>query len=879
MGDLVGRMLGRYRIDAFIGAGGMGEVYRARDSQLGRDVAIKVAARDVVTSRSAVERFEREARTIARLSHPNILDIHDYGEDGGLVYAVTELLDGQDLRRRIRPGVGLPISKVIEIAIAVAKGLAAAHAEGVVHRDIKPENIFVTRRGRVTILDFGIAGLKDAAADGDGSAEASTESLTGVGRIVGTAGYMSPEQARGEPVDARSDVFSLGSLIYEMVTGRRAFSGDTVHDTLLAVINRDPDSMVAQRAGTPPALEVIVRRCLEKEPSERFESARDVAFALEAISSGSNSAVRLPTRSMGARLLRPGLVAAAGLALLVAVLGLFGVLPLGRGEPPPLPEELHLAVLPFERTSAGPVAPDVAAGLTDLVILGLESVERRNPGELWVIPRDLARKEDVTTRVGMIDKFNPTLVVEGRVSGSGRSLRLDLQVTDPHSGIPFGSARFANGFGNVASFQDEPIQWVGGVIGSTRGLVPVSGKDSGGTTIAASFEAYIRALGLLRLESDGHRLGEAIDHLEEAISSDPLYGAARVALAEAYLRRFDRTREPTDLVLAESQARSVLEAELLKSQAWQILGRIAEAQLQPDEAEKAYRTAVATEPDDVRSRMALGRFLIGREEWSNARSQLHRAVFLRPGYWPAHYWLAMSFYLAGDVETAATEFRHITRCAPRSPSGWDNLAAMYESLGRRDKALEALERSMALEPERSSTSYSALATLYYRESRYAEAISMGRKAVSIDPEDRLAWANLGYAHLAAGDTDEAQRAFRRSIELISGEMEGSPADPERLCTLAGYLAMVGDIDGGAQRLEEAIAAQSTSPSVVACVAGTWEDLGQRGRALEWVDRAFARGVPPSRFEDMPLLRGLVADARYRELVARRLAPTTETQGE
>jgi serine/threonine protein kinase len=163
MGDLVGRMLGRYRIDAFIGAGGMGEVYRARDSQLGRDVAIKVAARDVVTSRSAVERFEREARTIARLSHPNILDIHDYGEDGGLVYAVTELLDGQDLRRRIRPGVGLPISKVIEIAIAVAKGLAAAHAEGVVHRDIKPENIFVTRRGRVTILDFGIAGLKDAA--------------------------------------------------------------------------------------------------------------------------------------------------------------------------------------------------------------------------------------------------------------------------------------------------------------------------------------------------------------------------------------------------------------------------------------------------------------------------------------------------------------------------------------------------------------------------------------------------------------------------------------------------------------------------------------------------------------------------------------------
>jgi len=218
--------LGRYEIVGILGVGGMGEVYRARDTQLNRLVAIKIINEDYANKRSAVDRFEREARTVAQLSHPNIVDIYDFGEDDGVMYAVTELLEGKDLRERLRI-TRLPVSKALEIAIAVANGLSAAHSKGIVHRDIKPENIFVTSSGQVKILDFGIAGLRTASAGKPSSPEGSTATLTEAGTIVGTAGYLSPEQARGEPVDSRSDIFSFGSLLYEMLTGERAFHSET----------------------------------------------------------------------------------------------------------------------------------------------------------------------------------------------------------------------------------------------------------------------------------------------------------------------------------------------------------------------------------------------------------------------------------------------------------------------------------------------------------------------------------------------------------------------------------------------------------------------------------------------------------------------------
>lgn len=282
-----GTRLGPYEVLGLIGAGGMGEVYRARDARLGRDVAIKILPADFTDDADRRARFEREARAVASLSHPNILAIHDVGVQADVAYAVTELLDGEALRRVLERGA-LPVRKAIDQGIEIAKGLGAAHEKGVVHRDLKPENVFVTSDGRVKILDFGLA--RRYAPAGELTTDTPTVTRDTVpGVILGTMGYMSPEQVRGADVDARSDIFSFGCVLYEMLTGRRAFARDTPAETMTAILREDPPDTSAAGRALPRAIERTLQRCLEKNPSERFQSARDVAFALEAASGESRS--------------------------------------------------------------------------------------------------------------------------------------------------------------------------------------------------------------------------------------------------------------------------------------------------------------------------------------------------------------------------------------------------------------------------------------------------------------------------------------------------------------------------------------------------------------------------------------------------------------
>jgi eukaryotic-like serine/threonine-protein kinase len=283
-----GTRLGPYEILAPLGAGGMGEVYRARDQRLGREVAVKVLPDAVTAHPDRLIRFEQEARAVSALNHPGILAVHDVGDHEGLPFMVLELLEGQTLRDALAAG-RLPLSKVLDRALQIARALAAAHDKGVVHRDLKPANIFVTRDGRTKILDFGLAKLegREPSSDegGDHTDDAATaQLLTDPGKMVGTAGYMSPEQVRGEPVDHRSDIFAFGCVLYEMVTGRRAFQGKTKADTLAAVLHDDPEGLTGAEGALSPGLRTLVSRCLEKNPDERFQSARDLAFALETAS-------------------------------------------------------------------------------------------------------------------------------------------------------------------------------------------------------------------------------------------------------------------------------------------------------------------------------------------------------------------------------------------------------------------------------------------------------------------------------------------------------------------------------------------------------------------------------------------------------------------
>lgn len=308
-----GSRLGPYDILTPLGAGGMGEVFRARDTRLQRDVAIKILPESMATDPSSLARFEREARAVAALSHPNILAIHDAGQLDGVAYAVTELLEGRNLREALADGA-LPPRKALDLGLQMAHGLAAAHDKGIVHRDLKPENVFITTDGRLKILDFGLAQVASNLADHEQTTVATSfASGTGPGIIVGTVGYMAPEQVRGQQLDARTDIFAFGAVLYEMLSGSRAFTGATPADTMSAVLRGDPPELGAEHLGVPPAVERIVRRCLEKQPAERFQSARDLAFALQAMSIGAGASV-VPVDAVPWWRRRWALVAAALLA-------------------------------------------------------------------------------------------------------------------------------------------------------------------------------------------------------------------------------------------------------------------------------------------------------------------------------------------------------------------------------------------------------------------------------------------------------------------------------------------------------------------------------------------------------------------------------------
>jgi len=351
-----GAKLGPYEIISPLGAGGMGEVYRALDTRLGREVAVKVLPAEYSSDPERLSRFEQEARATAALNHPNILAVFDIGRQNDSPYIVSELLEGESLRARLRGG-SLPARKAIEYALQIVRGLAAAHDRGIFHRDLKPENIFVTRDGHIKILDFGLAKLTlpEPTTMASLSARATLDSITGRGVLLGTLGYMSPEQLRGAGSDARSDLFSFGVVLYEMLSGQRAFGGETTADTISAVLREEPPDLTAAGRDVPPILERIVRHCLEKDPAARFQSARDVVFDLESLSTISTSASAVAVRTEKGRKawLVPLLLGAAALLLLVA-----GLL-IGRlSAPLPVPPQYHQLTFARETVNSARFAPD-----------------------------------------------------------------------------------------------------------------------------------------------------------------------------------------------------------------------------------------------------------------------------------------------------------------------------------------------------------------------------------------------------------------------------------------------------------------------------------------------------------------------------------------
>ena len=444
---VAGSRLGAYVIHSQIGAGGMGEVYRARDEKLKRDVAIKVLPEFLAEDPQARTRFEREAQILAALSHPHIVAIYDFGEGQGVIYAVTELLEGEPLSETLTRGP-LPLRKTVAYARQIARALAAAHDKGVVHRDVKPQNLFVTNDGRLKVLDFGLARLVERVPSDH---EATRTRQTSAGTVMGTHGYMSPEQVRGQNADSRSDLFSFGVVLYEMLTGGRAFKAETTADTMSAILNEDPPEL-SRLAALGPLIEPLVRRCLEKKTSERFQSAHDLAFALESIESRLSAAGR------------PGHVDAF---------------------------QHSIAVLPFRNVSADPEQMYFCEGIAEELINALTKIEGLQVASRTSAFRFQGQVQDVR-EIGTA--LNVSTILEGSVRTSGRRLRVVVELTNVRDGYHLWSERYERELQDVFAIQDQIVESIVSAlrVRLSRSEVPAAARRH--STNVTAYQDYLRGL-------------------------------------------------------------------------------------------------------------------------------------------------------------------------------------------------------------------------------------------------------------------------------------------------------------------------------------------------------------------------------------------------
>jgi non-specific serine/threonine protein kinase len=554
-----GSRIGSYEIVALLGAGGMGEVYRARDSKLGREVAIKVLPESVAADPAALARFEREAKAVAALSHTNILSIFDFGMHDGVPYAVMELLEGETLRGKLDAGP-IPQKQAVDYAFQISKGLSAAHEKGVVHRDLKPENLFVQKDGHLKILDFGLAKREAPAAPGEEASATTVTSYTEPGTVMGTVGYMSPEQVRGLPVDPRSDIFSFGAILYELLSGKRAFKRETAADTMSAIMKEEPAELSESGRSVSPALDRIVKHCLEKERDRRFQTVRDVALMLAELSSSAGSLpVPIPRP-------RNRLWLTAGAATLVLLAALAFVLFRQHAAPSSgatSGKPKRLAVLPFENMGDSQNSY-FAAGIAEELINRLSNLQGlKVTSRTTVMGYDRKGKtiRQIGTDLGVDFVLAGTILWEGGIAREGR-MRITPELIQVADDSHLWSDHYDRVTADIFAIQSEVAENVVQSMGMK--LVPreKTALAAKPTNNVEAYDFYLRGLELAGRSQAAKDQEGAIRMFQAAVDRDPRFALALAELAKAHLSLyfyFDRFLVPPDKTHFES-ARKVLDS-------------------------------------------------------------------------------------------------------------------------------------------------------------------------------------------------------------------------------------------------------------------------------------------------------------------------------
>jgi len=700
-----GVRLGPYEVVAPLGAGGMAEVYRARDTRLGREVAVKVVSEALGADEAFVERFEREARLVGSVSHPNVVALHDVGVHDGKPYFVTELLQGESLRSRLASGP-VPLPTALAWATQMAEGLAAAHDRGIVHRDLKPENVLITRDGHVKLLDFGIAkviaGAQEPQPPGDetardllGETMASASSKTGTGVVIGTPGYMSPEQLRGDPVDARTDLFSLGAVLHELLSGGRAFPGATAVESGYAILHHEPQALPAT---VPPAVAQVVRRCLEKEPGRRFQSARDLAFHLEALRSPT-VAVTTASASPGPRPRRRWWVAGAAVGVLAILGALWAGGPLrklaaGTRSNPGLKQAQtvasdltpSIAVLPFVNLSSEKEQEFFSDGITEELLDALARVKGLKVAGRTSSFAFKGKNQDLRAIGETLGVAN---IVEGSVRKQGNRVRITAQLIQVSDGFHRWSRTFDGDLTDVFDLQEKIARAITDELkvvlqgDQQNRLVPVA------TSNPEAYTLYLQATAIFN-RRDGVRFPDAIAQIEQALRLDPAYarGWSRLATLRVLMPIYRPGDFTSSLAEAEKAAHRAIELDSSLGEPHAVLGLTFVQRRRLLEAEPAYRRALELDPDDVTANFWFATTLVSEGYFQRANRVLDKVLTIDPMYPNGLNWRGLTALAEGDLDLAERLARR-SRDAGLSHAGL-SLSYVAEARGQREEAIAQL---------------------------------------------------------------------------------------------------------------------------------------------------------------------------------------------
>jgi serine/threonine-protein kinase len=821
----------RYRVEGKLGEGGMGSVYKAYDLELDRMVALKVIRPELMANAEILQRFKQELLLASRISHKHILRIHDLGEGAGVKFISMAFIEGRNLAEVIQEQKVLPVDRAVEIGKQICQALAAAHHEGVVHRDLKPQNILLDQSGCVYVSDFGLA--KSLEAD----ALAAT-AMTSAGQVLGTPRYMSPEQVECGQIDGRTDIYSFGLMLYEMVTGDLPFQGNSLQ-LMLGRVQSMPRNPTLLNAKLPPYLAGIIMRCLEKDLTRRYQSFSEVLADLEASrftpSGQKRSRAGLARRTklvIGAA----AIVVAVSTPVVIHYLPAISGMRIQFGGTTAVPDK-HIAVLPFRVLGDDQNLAELGLGLSEALyakFFGLSDVQIAPPSATQKLSPD-------TTPQTAARELGANLVISGTIQGEADRVQIIINLDDAAKGQRLMTQAFSGVTHDVLTLEDQIYSKLVRTIETKPSNESLARVSQHQTENFNAYELYLKGRSAMRDQLNPESVQKAINFYQQAVKVDPGFAMAYAGIADANLRMYRSTkdRQWADQAVSAAQQAQSLNENLPES--YFALGSAYTATGKKTEAIAVLKRALELAPNSDETYRRLGDAFRANGNKEEALNAYNRAIQLNPYYWFNYNALGSAQLKFGENDQALGAFKKVTELEPDNAAGYENLSAAYFSMGQFDKCIPVLQK--ALELSKKPIAYSNLGTAFFYLKRYNEAVPMFEQAVHLDPGSEINLGNLADAYRWSGKAAEANATYAKAIEAGLKALAVNSRDAGRMGRIALYYAKKGDKTRAADFIRRARSIDPSDGTIVYAQAVVAWLAGDQQEALPALQEALSKGYP------------------------------------